>query len=195
MKGQPRLSVVTAPEEGGEGFAQRSDDELMLLARGGSRPAFDALVWRHQLRVLSVARRLLGQAWLASDVAQNTFLEVYRALDRYQPRGSFRSFLYRVLLNQCRMALRSAKIELRARDRLEAPVDLADDEILAREWHRDVEVALSGLSPKLRDVVLLRYSADLGYEEISDALAVPVGTVKRRLFDALARLRQTVGAP
>jgi len=81
MKGQPRLSVVKGPEQGGEGFALRSDDELMLLARGGSSPAFDALVRRHQLRVLSVARRLLGQAWLASDVAQNTFLEVYRALD------------------------------------------------------------------------------------------------------------------
>jgi RNA polymerase sigma-70 factor (ECF subfamily) len=61
-----------------------------------------------------------------------------------------------------------------------------------RERFRDVQVALGGLSEKLRAVVLLRYSADLGYDEIADTLEIPVGTVKRRLFDAMTKLREAV---
>lgn len=185
------LAVVTASPEDVRPptLDTRSDDELMLLARGGSKVAFEALVRRYQARVLSVAARRLGQRALAADVAQNAFLEVYRALPRYQPRGMFPAFLYRVLLNQCRMQQRSARAEGRARDTMEETAGASDDAILAREWQREVDSALRDLSPKLRDVVLLRYSAELTYEEIAEALDVPMGTVKRRLFDAMAKLR------
>jgi RNA polymerase sigma-70 factor, ECF subfamily len=172
-------------------LAGRSDDELMLLARGGLPAAFDELVRRHQERVLRVAGRRLGRSALAADVAQNTFLEVYRALPRYRACGMFTSFLYRVLLNQCRMARRSG------RRQAEPPVeDRIDDRpsvearILARERARDVEVAVGRLSDKLRDVVLLRYTGGLGYDEIAATLGIPAGTVKRRLFDAMDKLRR-----
>jgi RNA polymerase sigma-70 factor, ECF subfamily len=186
------LAVVPAPPDAvpQRTLEARSDDELMLLARGGSKIAFEALVRRHQTRVLSVAARRLGHRALAADVAQNAFLEVYRALSRYQPRGMFAAFLYRVLLNQCRVQQRRARAEARALDTVEEAASASDDAILAREWQRDVERALGTLSPKLRDVVLLRYSADLKYEEIAEALGVPVGTVKRRLFDAVVKLRE-----
>ena len=66
--------------------------------------------------------------------------------------------------------------------------------ILQRERERDVEAALARLSDKLRDVVVLRYSAGAGYEEIAATLAIPVGTVKRRLFDAVEKLRRLLEA-
>ena len=64
--------------------------------------------------------------------------------------------------------------------------------LLAQERRRDLERALSSLTDKLRVVVLLRYWGDLDYEEIAEILAVPLGTVKRRLFDAMAKLRELV---
>lgn len=187
-----RLSLVSIPEAGPETvpYAGRTDDELMLLARGGARAAFDVLVRRHQARVLHVARRRLGSSAAAADAAQNTFLDIYRALPRYQARGIFPSYLYRVLLNQCHAVGRSRRFERKAESPVPEAEPLAEALILARERQRDVDTAVNLLRDKLRDVVLLRYGADLSYEEIAVSLGVPIGTVKRRLFDAMERLRQ-----
>ncbi len=194
-----RLSLVrpeAASAAGRECLTARTDDDLMLLARGGVAPAFEALVRRHQLAVLNVAARLVGRSTLAPDLAQNTFLAVYRALPQYQARGKFTAYLYRVLLNQCRTLRRSAQVEGNAlaafahAGRDDGPA--ADDQILARERQRQVESALGHLSPKLREVVVLRYSAGLSYDEIADALGTPLGTVKRRLFDAMGKLRHAM---
>ena len=180
----PPAAVPTPP------LGARSDDELMLLARGGMSIAFDELVRRHQTRVLRVAGRRLGRSSFAADVAQNTFLEIYRALPRYRARGLFTAFLYRVLLNQCRMVQRSMQPQAARSGEITDGEPSAEARILARERERDVEAALGRLSDKLRDVVLLRYSGGLSYDDVAATLGVPVGTVKRRLFDAVERLRQ-----
>src|SRR4051812_50171793 len=97
-----RLSLVPAPEgEEGVPLANRTDDELMLLARGGVRAAFDTLVRRHQGRALHVAARRLGSSAAAADAAPNTSMGIYCALPPYQGRGAFTSYLYPILLNQC----------------------------------------------------------------------------------------------
>ena len=174
----------------------RTDDELMLLARGGLDEAFDVLVRRHQARALRMAGRLLGRSALAPDVAQNAFLEIYRGLSRYQAQGKFSAYLCRVLLNQCRMAARSAKRAGVVDDVPAAPGDRTGESlILAREREREVEAALQRLSEKLRTVVVLRHSAGLSYDEIAETLDLPLGTVKRRLFDAMEKLRSMLGDP
>lgn len=171
-------------------FAASSDDELMTLARGGLAAAFDALVRRHQVRALRVASRQLGESGLAPDAVQNAFLEIYHARARYQARGRFSAYFYRILLNQCRMLTRAQRRKSRTLT-VFVPEQTACEEtqILARERERELAVALGRLSEKLRQVVLLRYSAELRYEEIAETLDLPVGTVKRRLFDAMAKLR------
>lgn len=180
------------------GAPKRSDDELMLAARQGELEAFDALVRRHQHRALLVASKYLGEACLAQDVAQNAFLEVYRSLDRYRARGRFSAFLYAVLVNQCRMARRGQGNESRARraaiQGVEAGRDNNEPEaaMSRRQRREEVDRALSRLSEKLRAVIVLRFAGDLSYQEIADALHVPLGTVKRRLFDGVARLRGLV---
>jgi RNA polymerase sigma-70 factor (ECF subfamily) len=163
----------------------------MLLARGGVDAAFDVLVRRHQARVLRMAGRLLGRSALAPDAAQNTFIEIYRGLARYQPQGKFSAYLFRVLLNQCRIAGRSARRTGVIVDELPATSAARSGEahILAREREREVEAALGRLSEKLRVVVVLRHSAGLSYDEIAETLDLPLGTVKRRLFDAMEKLR------
>jgi RNA polymerase sigma-70 factor, ECF subfamily len=191
--------VPAAPMAEAEGppHDRRTDDELMLLARGGVEEAFDVLVRRHQARVLRMAGRLLGRGALAPDVAQNAFLEIYRGLDRYQPQGKFSAYLFRVLLNQCRTAARSARrAGVLVGDLPATSGDRSGESlILAREREREVEAALRRLSEKLRTVVVLRHSAGLSYDEIAETLDLPLGTVKRRLFDAMEKLRRMLEDP
>ncbi len=176
---------------------EHSDDDWMILARSGRPGAFDALVRRYQGRAVSVAFRYLGQRDLAKDVAQNTFLEIYRRLGEYRPSGKFRAYFHRVLLNQCRMAARSRKIRARFQERLiiaepdeGTATVLPDEQILARERQRRLEVGLLRLSDKLRAVVVLQFSGDLSHAEIADALDIKIGTVKSRLSAALVALRE-----
>ena len=197
----PELSIVSpAPKESAlrlaaqrlaaQGLAERSDDELMLLARGGLDAAFDTLIRRHQRPVLRVALRYLGEAALAADVAQNTFVALLRALPDYRANGQFKAFLYRILLNQCRMARRSERSFQRALDQASNATEQDAHAVLFREQRRDVERALLRLSDKLREVVVLRFGADFNYDEIGETLRIPTGTVKRRLFTAKAKLRE-----
>jgi len=168
------------------------DDELMLLARGGVRAAFDALVRRHQPAVLGFASKQLGHPEAARDATQNTFLGLFRYLPKYRPQDKFRAFLFRIALNECRMAKRSASRAAGAMTRLKAEPrttpELPTEQVLTSERLREVGVALRVLKRKQRDVVLLRFAAGLTYQEIAQTLGIPVGTVKSRLFNGLARL-------
>ena len=188
------LSLVARPTSAEpQSLDERTDDELMLFARGGHEAAFSVLIRRHQARTLRLALRYLGREALAADVTQDTFVEIFRALPQYQAHGKFRAYLYRVLLNRCHMAWRAARVEQRALEVIEQNgSELDDAELLLRERFRDVQVALGGLSEKLRSVVLLRHSAGQSYDEIAETLEIPVGTVKRRLFDAMTKLRDAV---
>lgn len=195
--GKVSLAVLPGrePTETSVSLAERDDDELMLLVGGGLRPAFDELVRRHRRRMLGVAMRYVKSHGLASDLVQNTCLDIYRSAARYQPRGSFSSFMYRALLNQCHMGRRASRSEERllaaAASEPVARVqpETAEERILAGERDRRVQGALDRLSEKLRAPVVLRYTADLSYQEIADTLDIPLGTAKRRLFDALEKLR------
>jgi RNA polymerase sigma-70 factor (ECF subfamily) len=182
-----------ALERGNRPLGELSDDELMLLARGGVDEAFDVLVRRHQAGVLKVAAKLLGRVELAKDAAQRTFLEVFRFLPQYQAQGKYKRFMFRVLMNQCRMVGREAQRDKKLQARLSAEPrvngDLPDERILARERRRELEALLMKLSRKLRLVVVLRFSGDLSHQEIGEVLELPVGTVKSRLFSGLEKLR------
>src|SRR4051812_26214680 len=195
MENSRPFSLVPKPlaTDGPAGLESRTDDELMLLARGGLDAAFATLIRRHQARTLRMAVRYLGRDALAADVAQDTFVEIFRALPTYRAHGKFSSYLYRVLLNRCHMIWRSSRAERRALEYAsEDTTDIPDVELLLRERRRDLRVALGELSEKLRSVVLLRYSAGLSYDEIAETLEVPIGTVKRRLFDAMTKLRESL---
>jgi RNA polymerase sigma-70 factor (ECF subfamily) len=181
------------------GLAARSDDELLLLTRSGRTEAFDVLVRRHQASALRLAARFLGSAAAARDACQNAFLELFRALPRYRPQGSFVFYLRRILLNQCRMLSRSTTLRERAAEQLAAepaPSSVTPDELLLeRERQRNIERATAQLSVKLREVVALRYAGGHSLDEVAKILEVPIGTVKSRLSTAMKQLEQELGAP
>jgi RNA polymerase sigma-70 factor (ECF subfamily) len=173
------------------------DDELMLMARGGAEEAFDALVRRHQETVGRVASKILGSMPLADDAVQNTFLAVYGHIHDYRPQGKFKRFLFRILMNQCRLVQRAAGRDLRLRQRLSAaPPSLPhkpDEDLLERERVREVDRALGKLGYKLKAVLVLRFAAELSYSEIAGVLEIPLGTVKSRINTGIVRLRRMMG--
>jgi len=191
--GRPADIIPLAPKLA-TSLEERSDDELVRLARGGMAAAFDQLVRRHQAPALRIAAKWLGDRAAAKDAVQNAFEHIVRSLERYRCDGRFRPYLFQIVINECRMMFRSASRRRRRVGELEeaAPAPAgreAEEVVLARERRREVEEALATLGDKLRDVIALRFAGDCSYQEIADALDIPVGTVKSRLFAGLEKLR------
>jgi RNA polymerase sigma-70 factor, ECF subfamily len=191
-------NVVKLPVKGNASdsisFEDRDDDALMLMARAGEERAFEILVKRHQRMALGTAAKYLGERSLAEDIAQNSFVDLMRCLASYRPEGKFWAFLAKIVINNCRMAKRRERSEATMRQGLGALVDgtgLSENdeaELCRREQQRLLDVALLTLSPKLREVMVLRFAAGLSYQQIGEALDIRLGTVKSRLFAGVEML-------
>ncbi len=169
--------------------------------------AWTDLIGRHRRRLMSLAYRFTGQYQEAEELTQEIIVRVYHQLDRFDPRAHFAVWLNSVARNYCIDHYRS---KVRERRRLlpeEAPLErtpgnarLGPDRLLEqREVRASLLAALEGLSPKLREVVQLRFFQELPYEEICDRLGVPEGTVKSRIHRGRAELKRLLvaarGAP
>jgi RNA polymerase sigma-70 factor (ECF subfamily) len=173
----------------------RDDDALMLMTRAGVARAFELLVRRHQRMVLGTAAKYLGDPLLAEDIAQNSFVDLFRYVAGYRPEGKLRALLAKIVINHCRMVIRRARTEANTRQGYQSlqEADARDDDAVSRrEQQLLLNGALQALSPKLREVVILRYAADLSYKEISETLGIRVGTVRSRLFSGVERLSRVL---
>lgn len=169
---------------------EMDDRDLIASAQQGDRQAFTELVSRHQNSIVSLTYRMCGDLHLAEDAAQEAFVRVWQNLDSYKPQYAFRSWLYRIAANA---ALDSLRRE-RPTTELDS-VSLADPatspERSAEENQRAAHVrrAIAQLSEPLRIVLILREYQELTYQEIADALDIPIGTVMSRLNTARVQLR------
>lgn len=174
-----------------------SDEALAERVRAsGDTAAFALLVTRYRSRLIALARRLLpAEPGHAEDVAQETLVTAYTRRATFRRGESFRPWLYRIAVNRCLDRQRVLQ-----RRPLPAVLDLvpepADDEadplraLLARECDARLEQAVAALPSAWRAVFLLRTLEDMTYEEIAQAMPLPLGTVKTYLFRARAFLRQ-----
>ena len=171
---------------------ERSDDELMQLAAGGSDDAFALLVRRYQGQVRSYCAWRCGGVATGDDVAQEVFVELWRTRARYEPRGRFRAFLFTIVHTRALNAvLRRPREEELACD---MPVQTAEvDAFLEADRARRLHQKLDLLPKKLREALLLRFSAGLGYVEMAQVLRRSQSTVRSRVFYGITRLRELVG--
>jgi RNA polymerase sigma-70 factor, ECF subfamily len=189
--------VAEAPESG-----------LVALCRQGDARAFTQLVSLHERMVFNLAARLLGDPEEAKDLSQEVFLQVYKTIQRFEGRSSLKTWIYRIVVNQCHNRQRWWR--RRRRDRARAIEDLTprDEARLAatqedqgplealqrRERARRVQAALSGISFDQRALLILREVEGLSCEEMAQTLGLPVGTVKSRLARGREALRQRLAA-
>jgi RNA polymerase sigma-70 factor (ECF subfamily) len=186
------------------------DAELVAQARQGDTAAFGELVERHRTAVYRAALAALGSHAEAEDAAQDAFLAAYRRLDSFRGASSFKTWLltiaWHAAINRRRgvgrlwlRLVRSAGNRASARDESPAEAALAsasssdptpEEAVASGQLMRIVQDAIRGLSPKLRDALLLAQSGEYDYREISAMLAVPVGTIKWRISEARRQVRQ-----
>lgn len=166
------------------------DVTLMLQAGTGSQKAFAELVQRHQNALLNFFIRM-GALNDGEDLVQETFLRLYRYRKRYRPTARFNGLLYHLARNVWADHNRKlARID-RVATSFEAEMQLvrpASSQASGRAL--DVQTALDRLSPKLREVLVLNVYQQLRYQEIAEALNIPLGTVKSRINLALAALKE-----
>jgi RNA polymerase sigma-70 factor (ECF subfamily) len=161
-----------------------NETELILLAKNGEQYAFSELVCIHAQGVRNVIYRMCGDAQIAEDAAQETFIQAWLHLPSYRPQNSLRNWLYRIAVNAATDILRKQKRvlpnaleDLPLRDQQPGP------EAIAFQQERTVLVqkAVLSLPDACRAVLVLREYEGLSYQEIADALEIPVGTVMSRL--------------
>ncbi len=183
-----------------------SDEELLSRYCRGDTETFGVLVRRYERELYGYLRRYLGDATLADDVFQNTFIQLHVKSGQYELGRPVRPWLYTIATHQAIDAMRrqarhqavslgqrredddgetnglADALECRGPDPFEQAADL--------ERHEVVRACVEELPDFLRQVLILAYYQGLKYREIADILGIPVGTVKSRLHAALVRLQQ-----
>ena len=179
---------------------QGAEPALIARARAGDAQAFDALVLEYQDRVFNMCYRMLANRDDALDVAQEVFLTVFRSIRRFEARARFSTWLYRITVNRCRDELRRRGSVKHTRPHSlsasEDPIEPSghepspDEQASARELQALVERCIDELPGDVREVLVLRDTQDLPYEDIASVLEIPVGTVRSRLNRARTLLKE-----
>lgn len=161
-----------------------ADEQLALDAAGGSRDAFEELVQRFGAAVRGVIEKNVEDYHLAFDLAQEVWVKVFRALPRWQPTGSFRSWLFSVALNHVRDAKRSkarSRIVYLDEFRTTPAAPKANNPHGRHEEQSAITAALTAVPEPYRTAVVLVDVNGLSYEEAAESLGCAVGTVKSRV--------------
>jgi RNA polymerase sigma-70 factor (ECF subfamily) len=169
------------------------EDETWLISRSqdGDREAFGELVRLHRKGTINVVYRMCGNASLAEDAAQTAFIRAWQHIPSYQPRSSFRSWLYRIAVNAALDMLRHEKPVENIDDLpIVAVAEKVEDCLEKQAQIQRVRQAVLSLPEASRVALILREYEGLSYQEIANALDISIGTVMSRLNYARKRLMQ-----
>lgn len=181
--------------------SEANERTLIRRSLNGDDDAFASLVRTHQSTVFNIAYRMVGDKEVARDLAQETFLRAFRALDTFDQSRPFAPWLYRIATNLSINWVKRAKVPTVSLD--VPPTKEADGEplqipdsssepaalFLEAEMQAWLRREILMLPPDYRLVVELRHFQTYSYEEIAETLGLPLGTVKTRLFRARRLLR------
>lgn len=183
-----------------------TDQEVVLLARGGQERAYRELVRRYERPIFSLLYRMVRDRELAEDLSQETFVKALKAIESYRPEYKFSSWLFKIANNAAIDHLRRRELDtlslegsphavtpdameataLQIGDRAENALDIVE----AKELGGEIERAIAQLRPEYRACILLRHVDGRAYEEIAEMLDLPLGTVKTYIHRARNELRR-----
>ena len=182
--------------------AEQNDAFLVAASKQGDQDAFAQLVQRYQRRIFNLVFRILQQYDEATEITQETFLAAWQGLPSFRGDARFPTWLYRIAYN-CSLK----QLEHRRRDRaLQAAIEAehvlqhaddstrADTELEAHDRQTMIQEQISSLPAKYRIVLVLRHLQEMTYEEMAEALTMPIGTIKTHLFRARNLLKERLEA-
>jgi RNA polymerase sigma-70 factor (ECF subfamily) len=188
----------------GARMPEDEDDALIdrLVAR--DERAFNALVRAYERRVFALVLRMIDNRAEAEDLAQEVFVQVFKAIGSFRRESKLSTWIYRIAINLCKNRSKYLRVRHSSeQDPLEphegdasrrAGGDIArpDEMTAGKQVERIVQRAIGALEPSFRECLILRDVEDLSYEEIGDITGLPAGTVKSRIHRARAQLRDIV---
>lgn len=177
-----------------------SDRELVATATTGVEGSFEELVRRYQRPISAYVYRMVGDYESALDLTQEIFIKVYGSLARYRSEFKFSTWIYKIAHNAAVDYLRRNSGRERSLnsgiegDGYELPIECGslspEQQSERRERRLEIESVVRALPSAYRELIVLRHSQDLTYEEIVEVTGLPLGTVKNRLFRAREMMRQ-----
>jgi len=182
--------------------SREADQELVVRVQAGDKKAFDLLVLKYQQKVVNIVGRYVHDHSEVYDVAQESFIKAYKALPRFRGDSAFYTWLYRIATNTAKnyLAAKSRRppgwdVETETAELLDGGSKLREYAtpehlLLEEEIANTVRMAVEELPEDLRTALTLRELEGLSYEEISQAMDCPIGTVRSRIF----RAREAVDA-
>ena len=185
-----------------ENLLKDEDQILVKKALGGDQKAYHTLVARHKRAVFHIIYKIVSDQEEASDLMQETFMKAFVSLSTYNPQYRFSTWLYKIAANSAIDYLRKKK---RGTVSLNEPIKTEEDQIevevpdwsknpeaewVAKQKAMSIEEAIQSLPKQFREVIIYRHKEDKSYEEISEILKIPVGTVKARIFRARELLKK-----
>ncbi|HWN09861.1 MAG TPA: sigma-70 family RNA polymerase sigma factor [Pyrinomonadaceae bacterium] len=181
-------------------FSAANDRELVASAVTGIEGGFEELVRRYQRPISAYVYRMVGDYETALDLTQEIFIKIYNSLSRYRPEFKFSTWIYKIAHNAAIDHLRRSSGRERSLvggndgDSYDLPIEsegLTPEQQTEREERRvEIELVVRSLPTAYRELIVLRHSQDLTYEEIVEVTGLPLGTVKNRLFRARDLMRQ-----
>lgn len=176
------------------------ESAIVTAARDGDQSAFGELVHQYQRRAYAVAYSVVGNREDSLELAQESFVRAYRAIDRFDTTKPFYPWLYRIVKNTCFNHLKKKKRRAEtsldklmaagydAKDTARNPQDAAE----LGDLKRSVHAAMEKLTADQQEIIRLRHFLELSYSEIADCLDIPQGTVMSRLHSARKQLRRVI---
>lgn len=173
-----------------------ADGELVSTALAGRETGFEELVRRYQRPIAAYVYRMVGDYDAALDLTQEVFIKVYNSLARYRSEFKFSTWIYKIAHNAAIDYLRRHAVREQALvdgERREVAVEsrrlTPEQESEKRERCSEIEAVVRLLPTSYRELIVLRHSHDLSYDEIAEVTGLPLGTVKNRLFRAREAMR------
>ena len=176
-----------------------ADGELVQSALDGREPSFEELVRRYQRPIAAYVYRMVGDYDAALDLTQEVFIKVYNSLARYRSEFKFSTWIYKIAHNAAIDHLRRHSVRDQALttgidgERREVLIEsrrlTPEQESERKERRSEIESVVQLLPAAYRELIVLRHSQDLSYDEIADVTGLPLGTVKNRLFRAREAMR------
>ena len=196
------MNITASPQAPtfSQDVASVNDRDLVASAVAGAEGSFEELVRRYQRPIAAYVYRMVGDYESALDLTQEIFIKVYNSLRRYRSEFKFSTWIYKIAHNSAVDHLRRSTtreqplINGPEDDPFELPLEsnrLSPEQESERKERRiEIEGVVRGLPSSYRELVVLRHSQDLTYEEIVEVTGLPLGTVKNRLFRAREMMRQ-----